>query len=258
MMGRFALLGPRPRQWSSYVLPRAVLLVLLALMATACSDGEQTDIFGAKEKAAPRVGPAANASPELLERFNNDWRLVISPVAPHEHVEGPVDYSAEWQRAKVISTQVKGKDGKVSEPQNPPAGGVPPVVGKHNPKWLRCDIYDAPVPNEYAVHSVERSAVWITYRPGLPPEQLRQLAALSEANPNDREYILVSPYEGLVAPIVVVVPNRWMPIQSASDPVLPMIVETYAGYGGFGHQGCRSNGVTPQEAEHELSSFRAR
>jgi Protein of unknown function (DUF3105) len=222
-------------------MPRAFLLVLLALLATACSDSDQADVFGAKEKPPPRVGAVQNASRELIERFNRDWRLIIAPVASHEHVEGPVDYSAEWQRAK-----------------NPPPGGVPPVLGKHNPKWLRCEIYDAPVPNEYAVHSVERSAVWITYRPGLPPEQVRQLVALSAASDYAREYTLVSPYEGLAAPIIVVVPGRWMPIDSASDPVLPMIVESYAGYGGFGHQGCKSNGVTPQQAEQELASFKAR
>src|SRR5690349_7076196 len=47
----------------------------------------------------------------------------------------------------------------ISYAQSPPAGG------KHAPEWQNCGIYNAPVPNETAVHSLAHGAVWITYRP---------------------------------------------------------------------------------------------
>src|SRR5262245_10038941 len=45
----------------------------------------------------------------------------------------------------------------------------PPIGGAHNVVWQNCGIYEMPIHNEHAVHSMEHGAVWITYRPGLPP-----------------------------------------------------------------------------------------
>src|SRR4051794_24207945 len=80
----------------------------------------------------------------------------------------------------------------VDYPQNPPVGG------DHAPVWQNCGYYDTPVRNENAVHSLEHGAVWITYRPDLPQDQVNRLRQLAASQP----YILVSPYPGLPAPIV--------------------------------------------------------
>lgn len=42
---------------------------------------------------------------------------------------------------------------------------VPAVGGDHAPMWQRCGVYDVAVPDERAVDSLARRAVWITYRP---------------------------------------------------------------------------------------------
>jgi hypothetical protein len=72
---------------------------------------------------------------------------------------------------------------------------TPPVGGKHNFNWQNCmgDVYDAPIANEHAVHSMEHGAVWVTYRSGLPEDQVAELAAKVRGN----EYMLMSPVDNL-------------------------------------------------------------
>ena len=65
---------------------------------------------------------------------------------------------------------------------------TPPAGGRHWPGkeggvygWLRCGVYNDPVPNEFAVHSEEHGAVWLTYLPGEDPSALVKLAATLRA-----------------------------------------------------------------------------
>ncbi len=101
---------------------------------------------------------------------------------------------------------------------------VPPVGGTHNPRWLACDVYDEPVPAEQAVHSLEHGAVWITYRPDLPADQLEVLTEQAASN----NYVLVSPYEGLPSPIVMSAWGLQLQLEDASDHRLPVFVAKYA------------------------------
>ncbi|WP_432564583.1 DUF3105 domain-containing protein [Kineococcus sp. SYSU DK003] len=91
---------------------------------------------------------------------------------------------------------------------------TPPMGGPHYSVWLNCGIYDAPVPNENAVHSMEHGAVWITYRPDLPVEQVEELKDAVSG----QTYTVLSPYEGLPSPIVLSAWNNQLPVESADDP----------------------------------------
>src|SRR5512137_2706815 len=55
---------------------------------------------------------------------------------------------------------------------------VPPIGGDHNAEVQNCGIYDQPVPNENAVHSLEHGAVWITYQPDLPQAAVEKLRGM--------------------------------------------------------------------------------
>ena len=109
------------------------------------------------------------------------------------------------------------REGQLSYPQTPPAGGV------HNPAWLNCGIYDQPVPNENAVHSQEHGAIWITYRPDLPASDIEQLRGLVRG----QRYGLLSPYPDLPAPVVASAWGVQLKADGASDTRLQAFVTKY-------------------------------
>lgn len=99
---------------------------------------------------------------------------------------------------------------------------TPPVGGDHNPIWLNCGVYDQPVKNELAVHSLEHGAVWVTYRPDLPAAQVKTLV---DSLPDT--YVLVSPYEGLPAPVVASSWATQVQLSGVDDPRLAEFVREY-------------------------------
>ncbi|GGO09818.1 hypothetical protein GCM10010116_19710 [Microbispora rosea subsp. aerata] len=99
---------------------------------------------------------------------------------------------------------------------------TPPVGGQHNFYWQNCGIYDKPIHNEHAVHSLEHGAVWITYRPELPKAEVDKLKTLASA-----DYMLLSPFPNLPYKIVVSSWNRQLALDSADDPRLPEFIKKY-------------------------------
>nr|WP_223159098.1 DUF3105 domain-containing protein [Microcella alkalica] len=111
-----------------------------------------------------------------------------------QHVEGTVDYD-----------------------QTPPAGGP------HNAVWLNCGIYEQEVPAENAVHSLEHSAVWVTYDPAQVTDGA--LDALRNAMPDT--YIILSPFEGLDAPVVASAWGTQVKLDGVDDPRLADFITKY-------------------------------
>jgi len=98
----------------------------------------------------------------------------------------------------------------------------PPMGGPHNVVWQNCGIYDEPVHNEHAVHSLEHGAVWITYRPGLPANQVQMLKDVAAD-----DFMLLSPYPGLPAPVVASAWNHQIKLDGAADPRLRAFIDEY-------------------------------
>ncbi|MFD0403404.1 DUF3105 domain-containing protein [Kitasatospora sp. NPDC059811] len=99
---------------------------------------------------------------------------------------------------------------KVSYPMTPPVGG------DHNAIWLDCmgHVYDQPVENERAVHSLEHGAVWVTYNGKATPDDIKTLSDKVKTTP----YSLMSPYPDEKGAITL---NAWstqLIVDSASDP----------------------------------------
>lgn len=130
---------------------------------------------------------------------------------------------------------------------------TPPVGGPHWPPmaqgvrgWLRCGVYPAAVPNEFAVHSEEHGAVWLTYLPGTPAADVAKLVALVGL---DRDYVLVSPYPGQPQPFAASTWGAQLTVTSAGDPRLAEFVRTYAGGGQGSEKGADcAHGTLPAAA----------
>jgi hypothetical protein len=115
---------------------------------------------------------------------------------------------------------------------------VPPAGGAHNATPLNCGVYSEQVANEYAVHSLEHGAVWITYLPTLSPDQLGILQQVATSNYVGTErYVILSPYSGLPSPIVVSAWGAQLRLQSPSDTRLVAFIHHFAGGGQGGEQG---------------------
>lgn len=108
-------------------------------------------------------------------------------------------------------------EGAVDYDQSPPAGG------EHNPTWQNAGFYSEPIRNETAVHTLEHGAVWITYSPDLPQEQVNELREMTDG----RDCVLVSPYPDLSSPVVASAWGKQIELEGADDPALNRFIGTY-------------------------------
>jgi hypothetical protein len=143
----------------------------------------------------------------------------------------------------------------VTYDHTPPAGGphwpptdkvAPGVYG-----WLRCGVYTEPVPNEFAVHSQEHGAVWLTYLPDAAPDDIARLASLEKG----KKYVLVSPYPGQSGHFMASTWGAQLSVDSSDDPRLSAFVKAYAGGGQGGEKGADCiHGTLPAEARAALAT----
>jgi len=122
-------------------------------------------------------------------------------------IKGVVNYRA--QKNPQIDDRTH-KDGTLSYVTSPPVGGA------HNATPQNCNgnVYDAPIANEHAVHSLEHGAVWITYKQGLPADQVAVLAKKVQG----KDYTLMSPYTGLDKNVSVQVWGYQLKVDDVNDP----------------------------------------
>jgi len=100
---------------------------------------------------------------------------------------------------------------------------TPPAGGPHNQVWLNCGIYEQPVVNENAVHSLEHGAVWVTY----DPEVLStgDVETLRDAMPST--YMVLSPFEGLDSPVVASAWGAQVALDGVDDERLQQFITKY-------------------------------
>lgn len=101
--------------------------------------------------------------------------------------------------------------------------GLPPTGGSHNPNWQNCGIYDSPIDDGLAVHSLEHGAVWLSYNPELAPEKIADLRDLVAG----QSYTLMSPYPDLDAEVVMSAWSRQLIVESVPDERVADFIDRY-------------------------------
>ncbi len=187
------------------------VVVLLASVVSACggsgaesesgSDGDQgpADAVGdeatSPDTAAPeasRLCPdATNAAPE---------RLPVGEILelPDEGAEHVVCADFHWA---------------------PPAGGA------HFPVWQNCGVYNQPIQNQTAVHSLEHGAVWVAYQPNLDRSSIEMMTERLKSE----QFALAAPYPGLQNPFVLTAWRRQLAVDDWTDPAVTDFLDTYMG-----------------------------
>ena len=92
----------------------------------------------------------------------------------------------------------------------------PPFGGKHANAWADCagTVYPNPIRSENAVHSLEHGAVWITYQPDLPSNQVDALTKRVDGVTQ----MLMSPYPGLKTKVSLQSWGHQLFVDDADDP----------------------------------------
>lgn len=165
-----------------------ILAVLTAVLVLLVAITVPIVIATQRDQTTASLGPAAGSGEEAASLDD-----VEEFQSRRDHIDGDVDY-----------------------PQTPPAGG------KHDDQWLQCGVYDEPVRDENAVHSLEHGTVWITYDQDAVDDE--DVDALADVLP---EKGILSPYDDLPARVVVTVWDRQLHLDGADDPRLALFLEEY-------------------------------
>ncbi len=118
-------------------------------------------------------------------------------------------------------------------------GDLPPTGGLHSPQWQNCGIYDQPVNAANAVHALEHGAVWITYHPDLPSEQITQLRDLVRGS----THLLLSPYPGQASDVVLTAWDVQLSLETAADERVSEFIDRYRNTRGPEPGASCSNGI---------------
>ena len=199
----------------------------------AGKDSTAGSAAGKGSTAGPTAGPggaagtrtAANRaqSKKIVNQRQTPWGLIIATVLIVLLAIGVIGYAVNQNKKKsdesnpnkisgIVHKTFTGGDhkaGVISYAESPPMGGA------HSPIWADCDgtVYPDQIASENAVHALEHGAVWITYKPGLPADQLDVLTKLVSGHP----YTMLTPYAGLKSNVSLQAWGYQLFVDSASD-----------------------------------------
>ncbi|MFE7335895.1 DUF3105 domain-containing protein [Streptomyces griseus] len=129
---------------------------------------------------------------------------------------GAIEGLKSWDAAKLGRQHVAGA---VDYPMKPPVGG------DHNASWMNCDgdVYEKPLPDVNAVHSLEHGAVWVTYNGTAADAEVSKLAERVKATP----FTLMSPYAGQEGAIMLSAWGKQVTVDSADDKRVDQFLAQY-------------------------------
>ncbi|WP_436776245.1 DUF3105 domain-containing protein [Yinghuangia sp. YIM S09857] len=167
------------------------------------SSGEDTD-------RGPDLDPDSDSDADSGSEDGASGGTITDDAVPDPSISSPIE--------GVVGYQVE----RTHESGHIVYDVTPPVGGTHNPRWLNCGIYRTEQDASTAVHAMEHGAVWVTYRPDLPKDQVATLESALGGT-----FVLLTPYAGLPAPVVASAWGVQLRLDSPSDPRLAQFVDMY-------------------------------
>jgi len=178
------------------------------------------------QTGSPRPGgrpqPNRAQSRKIVNQRQTPWGLIGVAVLIVVLAAGVIGYAVHVSASKQPTdpNKIKGIVHKVFASGDHKSAPItytesPPFGGPHAPIWADCTgtVYPSQIANENAVHDLEHGAVWITYKPGLPADQLDVLTKLVSGVP----YMLMTPYEGLKTNVSLQAWGYQLFVDSAKD-----------------------------------------
>ncbi len=209
-------------------------LVLAVFVTTSCGGGNPPDAASGGTGQSPATTVEDGGT-------SGGTTAATSGVTSEENAYNPNAEIGPNEVTNMMPADGQERDESQPLPQNPPEGVKtypskgnalvegqidydrdPPTNGKHSPLWQNCGFYSEPVGKATAVHSMDHGVVWISYRPDLPADQIEQLRPYG-----DEEYVIVSPYPDLPAPVVATAWRNQIYLEGANDPRLREFVNQF-------------------------------
>ena len=203
----------------------AGLLLAALLFVVAC--GGETDGSGGVEAPTEETFGGDSVAEETISTER--------ALTPAEATVGPNENSS------MLPAGGREADPAQPPPENPPEGVVtypattnnivegaieydrdPPTNGDHDSLWQNCGFYSEPIENRHAVHSMDHGVVWISFNPDLPQQDIEVLRPYGQ-----EPYVIVSPYPGLRAPVVVTAWRNQLDLDGVDDPRLRQFVDQF-------------------------------
>ncbi|MCX4663435.1 DUF3105 domain-containing protein [Streptomyces uncialis] len=199
-----------------------------ALLANATDSGGGGDRAPAARDGAAREDSGDGKNPGEAPHPAHPGEAHPGEAAPGEAAPGGTAAPGEaakprppagvrsWDASKLGRDHVSGK---VSYPMTPPVGG------NHHDRWMTCDgiVYERPVRDENAVHSLEHGAVWVTYSKKARKADIAALANKVGRTP----YTLMSPYDGQRDPLTLTAWGKQLSVDSGKDPAVDRFLAAY-------------------------------
>jgi len=137
----------------------------------------------------------------------NVWLASRRPSLPSE-VEGVAQFND--LTSEVVS-------GPIAYDQRPPVGGP------HAELPQLCGLYRVQVADENIVASLATGAIWITFEPTMTEEDIETLRAAAQGELD----VVLTPYEGLPAPVVMTAWGRQLELSDPADDRVQMFTVIY-------------------------------
>lgn len=194
---------------------------------------------GSRPTGASKAAPGSKSSrarkpPPVVTQNPRPWGWIAVAVVVAVFAAGAIGYavySVNKQNESDTPESIAGLTTKTFEGLQHSTEQVdygedsPPFGGVHDGVWLDCNgqVYDFPVREENAVHGLEHGAIWITYDPDLPQDDVDTLAELVDG----QGFTFMSPYPGLSSPVSLQAWGQQVFVDSVDDPRVEQFIRVF-------------------------------